>query len=307
MTGPLGHEPVMVRQVLDLLDLPGRRVVVDCTIGLGGHAQAMLEAAGPRATLIGLDVDEGNLEQARRRLADLGQRVRLFQANFAEVRDVLRQARVGPAEALLADLGVCSAQLDDPRRGLSFQTDGPLDMRFDGRAKTTAADLVNRLDEAALADLIYEYGQERYSRRIARAIVAARRGGRIRRTLELAEIVSRALPPAARRTRRGVHPATRTFQALRIAVNQEMQNLQALLEQLPEVLAAKGTAAVISFHSLEDGRVKRAFAGLAAAGKARLLTRKPLTAGPDERNRNPRSRSAKLRGIEISLGSLDGA
>jgi 16S rRNA (cytosine1402-N4)-methyltransferase len=297
----------MVRQALDLLDLPGRRVLVDCTVGLGGHAQAMLAAAGPAATLIGLDVDVANLEHARRRLADLGGRVRLFHANFAQVRQVLDEAAIGPADALLADLGVGSMQLDDPARGLSFQADGPLDMRLDDRLDVTAGDLVNRLGESELADLIYEYGQERYSRRIARAIAAARRERPIRRTLELAEIVGRAMPAPARRTRHGVHPATRTFQALRIAVNHETENLQALLDRLPEVLAPGGRAAVISFHSLEDGPVKRALAALAQAGQGRLLTRKPLTAGPDEAQRNPRSRSAKLRGIEILPGSLDGA
>ena len=297
----------MVPQVLELLDLPGRNVVVDCTIGLGGHARAMLQAAGPSATLIGLDVDEANLTQARQQLADFGPRVRLFQANFSQVGEVLEQAGTGPAAALLADLGTCSAQLDDPQRGLSFQVDGPLDMRMDRRERTTAEDLVNQLDETTLANLIYDLGEERYSRRIAKAIVTQRKVGRIRSTLELAQIVSRAMPAPVRHSRTGVHPATRTFQALRIAVNREMENLEALLDQLPGVLASGGRACIISFHSLEDGRVKRAFAELARSGKGTLLCRKPLTADQDETQRNPRSRSAKLRGIEMLPGSLDGA
>jgi 16S rRNA (cytosine1402-N4)-methyltransferase len=273
-------------------------LLVDCTVGLGGHAEALLEAAGPDARLIGIDMDESNLLAARERLRRFGQRVRLFSANFSELRAVLDEAGAPAADAVLADLGVCSTHLDQADRGFSFLQDGPLDMRLDARAPRRAEDLVNLLQEEELADLIYRYGEERYSRRIARAIVAARRRQRISRTLELADIVASAIPAPARHSRRGAHPATRTFQALRIAVNDELASLETMLGALARALNPGARAAVISFHSLEDRPVKRAFADLASEGKARLLTRKPVTAGEQEMDENPRSRSAKLRAIE---------
>jgi len=293
-----GHLPVLTEQVLRVLQPAGRRLLVDCTIGPGGHAEALLDAAGRDARLIGIDLDETSLALARGNLERFGERVRLFRANFADVRDVLAEAGEERTDLLLADLGVASTQLDDAARGLSFAADGPLDMRMDPQAARTAADLVHRLSETQLADLIYRFGEERYSRRIARAIVVARTQNRIERTSELARIVAGAVPPAARRRRRGVHPATRTFQALRIAVNDELGSLQRMLERLEQVLTPGGRAAVISFHSLEDRPVKQHFARLAAAGAARLLTRKPLTATVADIAANPRSRSAKLRAIE---------
>lgn len=298
--GPGGeaHLPVLRAEMLGLLQPAGRRVLLDCTVGLGGHAAALLDAAGPEAQLIGIDLDETNLRRARDVLARFGGRVRLFEANFADVAEVLAEVGRRQVDLLIADLGAASSQLDAPERGLSFSADGPLDMRYSRQAGRTAADLVNRLPERELADLIYTCGDERYSRRIARAIVAARKKNRIERTGELAEIVRRAIPAAARRSRRGVHPATRTYQALRIAVNDELGSLDRLLERLPEVLAGGGRAGVISFHSLEDRRVKRCFAGLAEAGAANLLTAKPVTPGDEEIAANRRSRSAKLRAIE---------
>ncbi|HUS92734.1 MAG TPA: 16S rRNA (cytosine(1402)-N(4))-methyltransferase RsmH [Phycisphaerae bacterium] len=293
-----GHLPVLTEQVLRVLQPAGRRLLVDCTIGPGGHAEALLDAAGRDARLIGIDLDETSLALARGNLERFGERVRLFRANFADVCDVLAEAGEERTDLLLADLGVASTQLDDAARGLSFAADGPLDMRMDPQAARTAADLVHRLSETQLADLIYRFGEERYSRRIARAIVVARTQNRIERTSELARIVAGAVPPAARRRRRGVHPATRTFQALRIAVNDELGSLQRMLERLEQVLTPGGRAAVISFHSLEDRPVKQHFARLAAAGAARLLTRKPLTATVADIAANPRSRSAKLRAIE---------
>jgi 16S rRNA (cytosine1402-N4)-methyltransferase len=293
-----GHWPVMPRETVELLSPAGRRILLDCTLGLGGHAEVMLSAAGDQAQLIGVDVDERNLLIARERLGRFVPRVRLFRANFSELIEVLRAAGVQACDAVLADLGVSSNQLDDPMRGLSFQVDGPLDMRLDDRESRTATDLVNRLGETELADLIYRYGEERYSRRIARAIVENRRQQPIRRTEELSRIVTQAYPAATRRSRKGVHPATRTFQALRIAVNDELGNLERLLEVLPKILAPGARAAIISFHSLEDRLVKQSFSAWAAAGRAKLLNRKPLTAGDNEMDNNPRSRSAKLRGIE---------
>jgi 16S rRNA (cytosine1402-N4)-methyltransferase len=293
-----GHLPVLREAVLRLLAPAGRRLLVDCTIGAGGHARDLLAAAGDEARLIGIDLDEAALVRARRTLREFGRRVRLFRASFADVGDVLAEAGESRADLLVADLGVASFQLDDAARGLSFAADGPLDMRLNGQARRTAADLIHELSETELADLIFRYGEERYSRRIARAIVSARRRGRIERTSELARIVAGAYPPATRRTRRGVHPATRTFQALRIAVNDELASLERLLDRLPDALAPSARAGVISFHSLEDRRVKRAFAALAARGDAALVTPKPVSAGADEIAANPRSRSAKLRVIE---------
>ncbi len=299
MEGFLAHRPVLVQEVIELLEPRRCHVMVDCTIGLGGHAEALLAAASARAELIGIDMDEGNLRTARERLERFAPRFRLFCANFADLEEVLAQAGVPSADAILADLGVASSQLDDPARGLSFTADGPLDMRLDRTLPRTAADLVNGLGETELADVIYRYGQERYSRRIARAIAERRCVERIERTAQLAAIVRSAYPAAARRSRRGVHPATRTFQALRIAVNDELGRLESLLAALPAVLSKEGRAAIISFHSLEDRRVKQAFAALAKAGRAKLLTKKPITPSNEEISDNPRSRSAKLRGIEM--------
>ncbi len=298
MENPNGHQPVLLDEVLELLAPRGRSVLLDCTAGLGGHSQALLEAAGENSQLIGIDVDEGNLRIAKERLGQFSERVRLFQANFSEVETVLSQAEVNKVDLLLADLGVASTQLDDPTRGLSFSADGPLDMRLDDSIETTAADLVNNLGEKELADIIYNFGEERFSRRIAKAIVAARSKARLERTAELAQIVYGAMPAPVRRSRRGVHPATRTFQALRIAVNDELGSLEKLLEALPKLLTTGARAGIISFHSLEDRRVKHKFAEFKASGSAEILTRKPITASDAEIESNPRSRSAKLRVLE---------
>ncbi len=298
MEGGAGHEPVLRDVVVELLR-PGRcGLMLDCTIGLGGHAEALLSAAPEDARLVGIDLDEGNLRAARDRLSRFSSRVRLFSACFDQADTVLAEASEGEADAVLADLGVCSMQIDDPQRGFSYTADGPLDMRMDPSGGTTAAQLVNRLDEKSLADLIYQYGDERYSRRIARAIVAERRNRPIERTMRLADIVAGALPRPAAAARRGIHPAARTFQALRIAVNDEMRSLERLLDKLPVLLAVGGRAVFISFHSLEDRRVKNAFASLAQGGKAELVTKKPLSPDPEEVEKNPRGRSAKLRCIE---------
>ncbi|MBS3734980.1 MAG: 16S rRNA (cytosine(1402)-N(4))-methyltransferase RsmH [Phycisphaerae bacterium] len=291
------HIPVLRDEVVDLLDPAGGQLIVDCTVGCGGHAEALLAAGGPGVRLIGIDRDENGIRQAKCRLERFGDRVRLFAGNFADIGEVLSVAGEATADVVLADLGVASRQLDDPARGLSFATDGPLDMRLDRGQQTTAETLVNALGERELADLIYRNSNERYSRRIARAIVRSRRNGRIERTSELARIVSEAVPAPARRRRRGVHPATRTFQALRIAVNDELGSLETLLRMLPAVLASGARVAVISFHSLEDRRVKRAFREWADMGRAERLTKKPIVPGETEIQQNPRSRSAKLRGV----------
>lgn len=290
-----GHLPVLAEPVCRLLGPALRELIVDCTVGLGGHAQALLDQAGPDCRLIGIDLDEDNLRQAKLRLARFGSRVRLFVANFSDLDAVLHEAGEEAADALLADLGVCSIHLDRPERGFSFQTDGPLDMRLGGEGPT-AADLANRLDQRELADIIWRYGEERYSRRIAGAIVRRRAIQPIARTCELADLIVQAVPPAARRLK--IHPATRTFQAFRIAVNDELGNLERLLGQVVSRLRPQGRAAIISFHSLEDRLVKRSFATASQQGAVRILTPKPLGADETEVQRNPRSRSAKLRVIE---------
>lgn len=290
-----GHVPVLKDEVIGFLTAEAVGQIMDCTLGLGGHALALLESLGKDARLVGMDADEGNVSLARQRLGPLGSQVRFFHANFSEVRQVLREVEWTGVDALLADLGFCSTQMDDPQRGLSFMRDGPLDMRLDLTATTTAADIVNRTAEGDLADLIYQNADERFSRRIARAVCLARSESPITRTAQLAEIVKRSMPAAVRRNRTGVHPATRTFQALRIAVNDELGALDRLLSALPEILNPGGHAAIISFHSLEDARVKRAFAEYEQAGLAKRLTKKPITATDEEIEQNPRSRSAKLR------------
>jgi 16S rRNA (cytosine1402-N4)-methyltransferase len=294
-----GHIPVLCSEVLALLRPgPGGRYL-DATVGLGGHAEAVLQASHPDGTLLGIDCDAEALDRARERLAPFGPRVDLRPGRF-EGLDVLAGAD-GPFDAILFDLGASSLQLDTPERGFAFTREGPLDMRMDRQQGGTAADLVMALTEQELADLIYRWGEERWSRRIARAIVGARQRDAIRTTVDLAEIVARAIP--RRRWPRHIHPATRTFQALRIAVNQELTGLGTALERAVALLAPAGRAAVISFQSLEDRIVKQTWRGLEAAGRVRVVTRRPLTAGEDEVSRNPRARSAKLRAAERVTGS----
>lgn len=297
MDGGGRHVPVLVEEVLEALAIRPGACVVDATVGQGGHTERLLQAVGPTGWVIGLDVDEDNLAHARRRLAG-AERLRLFHENFENLPNVLKELNLVAVDGILADLGVSSNQLTDPRRGFSFADDGPLDMRLGGSASRTAADLVNGLSESELANLIYENSQERFSRRIARAICQARRAARITTTARLAEIVCRALKQDPHSHPSKIHPATRTFMALRIAVNRELEVLERFLDNLPGLLNPGGRAAIISFHSLEDGACKRAFRRMAAAGEVRLVNRKPITPSESERKENPRSRSAKLRAIE---------
>jgi 16S rRNA (cytosine1402-N4)-methyltransferase len=287
-----GHASVLLAESLELLAVRPGGSYVDGTVGLGGHAAAILERSGPDGRLLGLDRDAEVLEQARERLRPFGERARLVHADYREIPRLLAGHR---ADGVLLDLGTSSVQLDTPERGFSFRSDGPLDMRMDRSGGPTAADVVNRASEPELADLIYRFGEERSSRRIARAIVAARRRGRIRTTAELAAIVRGA---AGRSRRPGLDPATRTFQAFRIHVNRELEGLGAALAAIAEGLAPRGRLAVIAFHSLEDREVKRTFRALGAGGRFTLLTRRPIRPGPGELGANPRSRSARLRGLE---------
>ena len=291
-----GHEPVLLRETLDLLAPAPGQTVVDCTLGRGGHASAIARLLGPTGLLIACDVDPNNLEFARARLAAEAPDcpVRVFHANFAELDNVLAAVGVPAVNGILADLGLSTNQLFDDRYGLSFAQPMPLDMRIDPRLRRTAADLVNSMREDDLANVLFELAQERYSRRVARKIAEARRLAPITTTDRLAEIVRAAIPP-----RRGpperIDPATRTFLALRIAVNRETENLAALLGRAPSKLLPGGRVAVISFQSTEDRLVKQSFRSAEQAGVLRVVTKKPLSPSPEEEAANPRSRSAKLR------------
>lgn len=286
------HEPVMVEEVVSLLSPGPGKTICDATVGTGGHAEAILSRG---AHLVGLDKDPQALELARARLSRFGDRAVLLRADFRGLKAALAEAGVHEVDGVLFDLGVSSLQLGTPQRGFSFREEAPLDMRMDPDHPLTAAELVNRLPEEELARILREYGEERYARRIARAIVRHRGEAPIRTTAELARIVARCYPPGRHR----IHPATRTFQALRIAVNDELSALKEGLAQAMGLLSPGGTVCVISFHSLEDRIVKRFFRDQAAKGTLEILTKKPLRPRPEEVQRNPRARSAKLRAARV--------
>ena len=317
----LGHVSVLLQETIHFLNIETRRggTYVDATLGLGGHSSAIAQRLGPKGKLICFDRDEHALRIAGERLEALKDRlgaeapqIQLVHAPFSQVGDHVQANNV---DGLLADFGVSSIQLDDAARGFSFRAEGPLDMRMD-QSQSTEADrsadqVVNHLDEQSLADVIYEFGEERRSRRIARAIVRARP---IRNTAHLAEVVSAAVPamynhPTVRKSgaqqgprykpgQKRIHPATKTFQAIRMFVNRELEEVEALLKQAPALLRRGGRLVVISFHSLEDRRVKDHMRELAQQKVYEVLTKKPVTAGEQELERNPRSRSAKLRAAE---------
>lgn len=297
MNTPAGHDPVLLDEVLHWLDPRAGQTAVDCTLGRGGHAHAIGERLGETGLLIGLDVDPRNLEFAAARLADLPCTKRLFHANFAELDQVLEEVGVNHTDMILADLGLSTNQFLDPAYGMSFSTPGPLDMRIDPRIERTAADWVNQTGEKELADILYNLAQERWSRRIAGKIVEARADSPINTTERLAGIVRDAIgrrsSPRHGDTR--IDPATRTFLALRMVVNQELPNLQALLEQGIGHLNVGGRMGLISFQSTEDRAVKQAFRSAEQTGHMTRLTKKPVVPSDSEIARNPRSRSAKLR------------
>ena len=290
------HVPVLLKEAIDFLAVKRGGTYIDATVGLGGHSYEIAKRLGAPGHLIGLDKDPAALERAGVRLQASGvgewPSVTLLQRSFAEIAKGHKAATV---DGILADIGVSSLQLGDAARGFSFQADGPLDMRMDPQSERTAEQVVNHLDERQLADVIYEFGEERRSRRIARAICRSRP---IRSTAHLADVISAAARPMNSEQRR-IHPATRTFQALRIFVNRELEDLQALLTAAPRILKPGGRVVVISFHSLEDRIVKDAFRESGNKDKYfRVLTRKPVTASEEESDRNPRARSAKLRAAE---------
>jgi 16S rRNA (cytosine1402-N4)-methyltransferase len=289
-----GHDPVLMNEVLEGVAPGEGKTVVDCTLGRAGHASEIARRLGKAGRLIGLDVDPRNLEFAKGRLAGAPCEVRLFHANFAELGEVLEEVGIGGVDGILADLGISTNQLFEAHYGMSFSTDMPLDMRIDPRIRRSAADLVNQMPEEDLANVLYQLAQERYSRRIARKIGEQRRISPITTTERLAEVVRAAIG----HTKEKIDPATRTFLALRMAVNQELENLGALLKDAPGFLRKGGRLAVISFQSMEDRLVKQAFRSLEQAGGYRGVTKKPVGPSDDEISRNPRSRSAKLRVVE---------
>ena len=296
--GEVGHVSVLLKEAIDFLAIRRGGTYIDATVGLGGHSYEIASRLGPQGHLIGFDKDTQALELAEQKLSRIGgdnrPKITLLHASYAELPQNVPPAS---ADGLLADLGVSSLQFGDPARGFSFQAEGPLDMRMDPQAERTADQVVNRMREEDLANVIYEFGEERRSRRIARAIVRARP---IRTTAHLAQVISAALRSMKQGhgAREKIHPATRTFQAIRIFVNRELDDLRALMDAAPEVLRPGGRLVVISFHSLEDRIVKDALRDGRSAGIYNVLTKKPVEASEGEIDRNPRSRSAKLRAAE---------
>jgi 16S rRNA (cytosine1402-N4)-methyltransferase len=289
------HEPVMVGEVLEHLAPERGGLFVDCTVGLGGHSRALLDAGASR--LIGCDRDPSALARAREALAGYGDRVELVHSDYRLIDAVLDARGASGVDGILADLGVSSMQLDEEGRGFSFRRDDPLDMRMDTTTGPTAAEAIRAADERTLADVIYEFGEERYARRIARAIVEMKARGAIDTTAQLAEIVRRAIP---RKGYSRIDPATRTFQAIRIWVNRELEGLDAFLGQAAQRLNPGGRFVVITFHSLEDRIVKHTLRSLQAEGAIGLTvrTKRPVVPSEAEIARNPRARSAKLRAAE---------
>ncbi len=290
---PSQHQSVLLDEVLEWLAPQPGQVIVDGTLGGGGHTRAIAERVGDAGTVIALDRDPAAISRAETTLAGLP--VKLAQRSFSDLPEVLKEIEIAAVDGVVLDLGLSSDQLADPERGFSFNAEGPLDLRFDPAFGEPAARLVNRLSAEHLAEIIFHYGEERFSRRIAQAIVERRREHAIQTSTELAELIRRVVPSPPRGQRERIDPATRTFQALRIAVNDELKTLEIALRRLPDCLKAAGRLAVISFHSLEDRRVKEAFRD---NPRLRVLTRKPIRPMEAEMARNPRSRSAKMRVAE---------
>jgi 16S rRNA (cytosine1402-N4)-methyltransferase len=290
------HVPVLFQEAIDFLRVRAGGTYVDCTLGLGGHSEGILRQLGSEGRLIAFDRDAEALDLAKARLAsvaaELGSQAPTVTLIGEAFSSIAQHVQAGTVDGLLADFGVSSLQFDEAQRGFSFQADGPIDMRMDTRSGVTAEQVVNEADERELADLIYEYGEERRSRRIARAIV---RGRPVKTTGQLARLIASAAP-AMKQER--IHPATRTFQALRIYVNRELDEIKALFEAAPQLLKPSARLVVISFHSLEDRIAKDSLREGAHKGIWEILTRKPVTAQEEEMERNPRSRSAKLRAAE---------
>lgn len=292
------HIPVLVEEICFWLNpLPGG-IYVDCTLGVGGTSRKILEKLKNNAHIIGMDRDSEAIANAKKTLNKFGPSVKIFYGNFSHIKDFVHEAGYEKVDGIIFDLGVSSLQLDQPGRGFSFSLGGPLDMRMDQTQGETAADLVNYLPEKELADVVFAYGEERYSRRIARAIVQARQTGLLQTTQALVSVLEQALPLAYKKGR--LHFATRTFQALRIRVNRELDLLEPALRDAVELLKEGGRVCVVAFHSLEDRIVKHTFRSMARGGRPQisLLTKKPVIPSEQEIRDNPRARSAKLRVAE---------
>ena len=287
------HIPVLVEEVMTFLRCEAGRTYVDATLGGGGHASEILKRSAPDGILIGIEWDEDALSEATGALRPFGDRVKIFRENFIHLPDLMKNESV---DGILLDLGLSSIQLEKEGRGFSFRGDGALDMRMDQRMDQTAADLVNRLSSEELESIIFQYGEERWAKRIARAVVQEREREPIRTVEALRKVIYRTIPK--RFQSRRIDPSTRTFQALRIKVNEELENLKKILDTGWKILKKEGRICVISFHSLEDRMVKEAFRRLQKEGQMRILTKKPVMPSEEERKRNPRSRSAKLRCAE---------
>lgn len=290
------HKPVMCNEILEYLRLSPGMTAVDTTIGCGGHSIKILERLRPGGRLIGIDRDPESLEIAKKRLGDFAEVVSLIYGNFRDLDKILSMAGISKVDVILFDLGLSSAQLSNPERGFSFQTEGPLDMRMDRNSFIQAYDLINNLNEEEISSLLWSFGQERFHNRIAHLLVSERQKAPINSTSEIANIVMRAVPRHYRFSR--IHPATRTFQAIRIAVNRELEALDEGIKKAIELLKEGGRIAVISFHSLEDRIVKMNFRSARSQGKLTIITPKPLRPSQEERAQNPSSRSARLRVIE---------
>jgi len=291
--GDLSHVPVLLEEIVSALDLVPGKNVLDGTVGGGGHAAAILERIAPDGRYLGIDLDEVALETARKNLDRFGSRVMLVRGSYRDAVPIATAGGFEPVQAALLDLGFSSLEIDDPTRGFSFRFDGPLDMRYDRRQKLTAAEIVNLSDKRDLETILRTYGEEKFAGRIAAAVVEARKRGPITGTQQLVDVIGSCVPATYRNGR--LHFATRTFQALRIAVNDELGSVKVVLPELVDLLESGGRLGVISFHSLEDRIVKQTFRELAKAGKIDIVTKRPIIASEDEARHNPRARSAKLR------------
>jgi 16S rRNA (cytosine1402-N4)-methyltransferase len=291
--GGSGHVPVLVEEVMTFLRCEPGRTYVDATLGGGGHASEILRRTAPDGMVIGMEWDEVALSEARNTLMPFGDRVKMFRENFVHLSDFIKAESV---DGMLLDLGLSSIQVEKAERGFSFKGEGPLDMRMDQRLNRTAADLINRLSAEELENTLSRYGEERWAKRIAGAIVQERERAPLTTTQTLRKVVHRAIP--GRFHSRRIDPATRTFQAFRIRVNEELDNLGKILETGWKVLKRGGRICIISFHSLEDRMVKETFRRLEKQGEMHILTKKPVTPSEEEQRKNPRSRSAKLRCAE---------
>jgi len=297
------HKPVLVKEVMDCLDPKPGENFIDCTVGEGGHADAILKKNGPAGKILGIDLDPQQIEKCKLQLAQFSERAILANDSYANLKEIVERKNFQPVNGILLDLGMSSAQLEGTHKGFSFQADQGLDMRYNDEAGyLTAEKIVNEWPESEIERMLKEYGEEKFSKKIAKNIIEQRKQGRIKTTLQLTKIIKDATPSAYWRGK--IHYATRTFQALRIAVNDELENIKKVLPEAISVLSSGGRLVVISFHSLEDRIVKNflkeAASAKASAGQVKILTKSPITAGSDEIKNNPRSRSAKLRaGIKI--------